>query len=37
MTHSEFLWEHNQDTMAVEKLAEGIRHFAVNQKILKQC
>lgn len=31
MTHSEFLWEHNQDPMAVEKLAEGIRAFAVDQ------
>ncbi|WP_417882937.1 transaldolase [Vibrio rumoiensis] len=31
MTHAEFLWEHNQDPMAVEKLAEGIRAFAVDQ------
>jgi len=31
MTHAEFLWEHNQDPMAVEKLAEGIRNFAVDQ------
>lgn len=31
MTHPEFLWEHNQDPMAVEKLAEGIRAFAVDQ------
>ncbi|WP_375749739.1 transaldolase [Vibrio sp. HN007] len=31
MTHSEFLWDHNQDPMAVEKLAEGIRNFAVDQ------
>ncbi|WP_158119356.1 transaldolase [Vibrio metoecus] len=31
MTHSEFLWEHNLDAMAVEKLAEGIRNFAVDQ------
>ncbi len=31
MTQSEFLWEHNQDAMAVEKLAEGIRNFAVDQ------
>ncbi|MCG6387167.1 transaldolase, partial [Vibrio fluvialis] len=29
--HSEFLWEHNLDAMAVEKLAEGIRNFAVDQ------
>ncbi|WP_440887600.1 transaldolase [Vibrio sp. WZ-1] len=31
MSHAEFLWEHNQDAMAVEKLAEGIRNFAVDQ------
>jgi transaldolase len=31
MTHAEFLWEHNQDPMAVEKLADGIRNFAVDQ------
>jgi transaldolase len=30
MTHDLFLWEHNQDPMAVEKLAEGIRSFAVD-------
>ncbi|MEI8631947.1 transaldolase [Vibrio sp. PP-XX7] len=31
MTHAEFLWEHHQDPMAVEKLAEGIRNFAIDQ------
>ncbi|GAM63911.1 transaldolase [Vibrio ishigakensis] len=31
MTQAEFLWQHNQDPMAVEKLAEGIRNFAVDQ------
>ncbi|KKD60520.1 transaldolase [Grimontia sp. AD028] len=31
MTHAEYLWDHNQDAMAVEKLAEGIRNFAVDQ------
>jgi len=31
MTQAEFLWEHHQDPMAVEKLAEGIRNFAVDQ------
>ncbi|WP_413112237.1 transaldolase [Thaumasiovibrio sp. DFM-14] len=31
MTHAQFLWEHNQDPMAVEKLAEGIRNFAIDQ------
>ncbi|EEO14551.1 transaldolase [Vibrio cholerae] len=35
MTHSEFLWEHNLDAMAVEKLAEGIRNFAVDQSKLE--
>ncbi|WP_087023085.1 transaldolase [Thaumasiovibrio subtropicus] len=36
MTHAEFLWEHNQDAMAVEKLAEGIRNFAIDQGKLEQ-
>jgi transaldolase len=31
LSHAEFLWEHNLDAMAVEKLAEGIRNFAVDQ------
>lgn len=31
MSEAEFLWEHNQDPMAVEKLAEGIRNFALDQ------
>ena len=31
MSHAEFLWEHNMDPMAVEKLAEGIPYFAVDQ------
>ncbi|ENM4022208.1 transaldolase [Vibrio cholerae] len=35
MTHAEFLWEHNQDPMAIEKLAEGIRNFAVDQAKLE--
>ena len=35
MTHAEFLWKHNQDAMAVEKLAEGIRNFAVDQGTLE--
>ncbi|MDP8184474.1 transaldolase [Phocoenobacter skyensis] len=30
MTEAEFYWEHNQDPMAVEKLAEGIRKFAID-------
>ncbi|MGV3346166.1 transaldolase [Enterobacteriaceae bacterium LUAb1] len=35
MSEAEFRWEHNQDPMAVEKLAEGIRQFAVDQKKLE--
>lgn len=31
MTEAEFRWEMNQDAMATEKLAEGIRGFAVDQ------
>lgn len=30
MTENEFYWEHNADPMAVEKLADGIRKFAVD-------
>jgi transaldolase len=36
MTHAQFLWQHNQDPMAVEKLAEGIRNFATDQDILEE-
>ena len=36
MTHAEFLWDHNQDPMAIEKLAEGIRNFAVDQGKLEK-
>ncbi len=35
MTEAEFRWEHNQDPMAVEKLAEGIRLFAIDQRKLE--
>lgn len=35
LTESEFLWAHNQDAMAVEKLAEGIRNFAMDQNKLE--
>lgn len=31
MSEAEFRWEHNQEPMAVEKLAEGIRNFAIDQ------
>ena len=35
LTEAEFRWHHNQDAMAVEKLAEGIRLFAVDQQKLE--
>ncbi|HCD1256870.1 transaldolase [Citrobacter sp. ANG330] len=35
MTEAEFRWEHNQDPMAVEKLSDGIRQFAVDQRKLE--
>lgn len=35
MTEAEFRWQHNQDPMAVDKLAEGIRQFAVDQEKLE--
>jgi transaldolase len=31
LTEAEFRWEMNQDAMATEKLAEGIRGFTVDQ------
>ncbi|WP_163938259.1 transaldolase [Paraferrimonas sp. SM1919] len=31
LTEQEFRWQFNEDAMAVEKLAEGIRNFAVDQ------
>ncbi|WP_413725505.1 transaldolase [Sodalis sp. RH16] len=36
MTEAEFLWEHNLDPMAVDKLADGIRKFAVDQEKLEK-
>ncbi|MCW8348502.1 transaldolase [Vibrio sp. ZSDZ65] len=36
MSHAEFLWDHNQDPMAIEKLAEGIRNFAIDQGKLEE-
>ncbi|WP_375055444.1 transaldolase [Zobellella sp. DQSA1] len=36
MTEAEFRWEQNQDAMATEKLAEGIRNFAVDQGKLEE-
>lgn len=35
MTEAEFRWEHNQDAMAVDKLAEGISLFAIDQRKLE--
>ena len=35
LTEAEFYWQHNSDAMAVEKLAEGIRKFAVDQAKLE--
>ena len=31
LTEAEFYWQHNTDAMAVEKLADGIRKFAIDQ------
>lgn len=36
LTEAEFYWQHNQDPMAVEKLAEGICKFAIDQEKLEQ-
>ena len=36
ITESQFLWDHNQDPMAVDKLAEGIRKFAIDQGKLEK-
>ena len=35
LTEAQFLWDHNQDPMAIEKLAEGIRNFAIDQNKLE--
>jgi len=35
LTEAQFLWEHNHDPMAVDKLADGIRKFAVDQEKLE--
>ncbi|MFU2060112.1 transaldolase, partial [Avibacterium endocarditidis] len=35
LTESEFYWQHNSNPMAVEKLAEGIRKFAIDQEKLE--
>ncbi|AJC67732.1 MULTISPECIES: transaldolase [Dickeya] len=36
LTESDFYWQHNQDPMAVDKLADGIRKFAVDQEKLEK-
>ncbi|QOL15987.1 transaldolase [Dickeya dianthicola] len=36
LTESEFYWQHHQDPMAVDKLADGIRKFAVDQEKLEK-
>jgi len=36
LTEAEFYWQHNSDAMAVEKLADGIRKFAVDQEKLEE-
>ncbi|NRA59899.1 MAG: transaldolase [Psychrobium sp.] len=35
LTESQFRWEFNQDPVAVHKLAEGIRNFAIDQNKLE--
>ncbi|MBY5922820.1 transaldolase [Ferrimonas balearica] len=35
LSEAQFRWEMNQDAMAVEKLAEGIRNFAIDQNKLE--
>jgi len=35
LSEAEFYWAHSQDAMAVEKLAEGIRQFALDQNSLE--
>ncbi len=36
LTEAEFYWQHNQDPMAVDKLSDGIRKFAVDQEKLEK-
>ncbi len=35
LTEAQFRWESNEDAMATEKLAEGIRQFARDQEKLE--
>ncbi len=36
LSQADFLWQLNEDAMATEKLADGIRKFAVDQRKLEQ-
>lgn len=36
ITEAEFRWGHNEDAMATDKLADGIRKFAVDQRKLEK-
>ncbi len=36
LTEAQFYWDHNQDPMAIDKLAEGIRNFAIDQNKLEK-
>tara|TARA_R110002126_G_scaffold16527_16_gene66027 strand:- start:10947 stop:11897 length:951 start_codon:yes stop_codon:yes gene_type:complete len=36
LTETQFRWQLNEDAMATEKLAEGIRKFAIDQRKLEQ-
>ncbi|AWH88144.1 transaldolase [Limnobaculum parvum] len=36
LNEAQFYWEHHQDPMAVDKLADGIRKFAVDQEKLEK-
>jgi transaldolase len=36
LSEADFLWGHNEDAMAVDKLAEGIRNFAADQVKLEK-
>jgi len=36
LDHKSFLWQHNADAMAVEKLADGIRRFDADARKLEQ-
>ena len=35
LTEAAFRWDHNEDAMATEKLAQGIRNFAADQRKLE--